>query len=194
VLVDIDDSRWSARSLELGNKGIKLTTSSGASVEVPLARIRKLDYAAGNRHYLAELPRESVVRETWLSDAKEPTKTFGMLVGRTPEGPLSIGGEPHPRGLWLPAKSSLILRVPPGFSQLQMQVGVDDRVAATDGARLKIEADGKTLLDEVVKRDVQPLPFKVDLQSARRVRITVDYGGESFLGDQLVLCEAMFVK
>jgi hypothetical protein len=193
-VVDIDDSRWSARGLQLTAKSLKFTASGGATIELPLERLRKLDYAAGNRRLLAELPQESLVRETWLSGEQQKSNAFPARVGRTPEGPILLGGEPCPQGLWLPAKSVLIVRVPPGFTQFQAKAGIDDRVASTDGVRLKIEADGKTLLDELIERDVRPRPLKVDLQDARRVRITVDYGGESFLGDQLVLCEAMFVK
>ena len=70
------------------------------------------------------------------------------------------------------------------FSATDMEVGV----------RLKIEADGKTLYDELIKREPQLATLDVDLAGARRLRITVDYGGESFIGDQLVLCEAMFTK
>jgi hypothetical protein len=195
VLVDIDNSRWAARSLQLTGKAISLTTTSGAKVEVPLARVRRLDYAAGNRQLLAELPRESVTRETWFTvAAKDPVKSFAPQVGRTPEGPIALGGELCPTGLWLPAKTALIVRVPAGFKRLSARVGIEDRVASSDGARLKIEADGKTLYDELIKRDAQLATLDVDLQAARRVRITVDYGGESFIGDQLVLCEAMFVK
>jgi hypothetical protein len=195
VVVDIDNSRWSAKALQLTDKSLAVTTVSGSKIELPLARLRRLDYAAANRQMLAELPRESLIRETWFTVAgKEPARSFAPQVGRTPEGPITLGGELCPTGLWLPAKSSLIVRVPAGFSRLTARVGIEDRVAASDGARLKIEADGKILYDELVKRDPQPSSLDVDLQSARRVRITVDFGGESFLGDQLVLCEAMFVK
>jgi hypothetical protein len=195
VLVDIDNSRWAAKSLQLGGKAITLTTTSGAKVEVPLERVRRLDYAAGNRQLLAELPRESVTQETWFSlAAKEPARSFAPQVGRTPEGPITLGGELCPSGLWLPAKTALIVRVPAGFKRLSARVGIEDRVAASDGARLKIEADGKTLYDELIRREPQLATLDVDLQAARRLRITVDYGGESFIGDQLVLCEAMFTK
>ena len=195
LVVDIDDSRWAAKTLQLAGQAVKLVTSSGLTVDVPLERIRKLDYAASNRRFLSELPRDSLTRETWLSsDPKESAQAFAPQVGRTPEGPLVIGGELCPRGVWLPAKSVLIVRTPAGFTRFQTQVGIDDRVANTDGARLKIEADGKTLFDELIKRDPQATPVSVDLQDARRLRITVDYGGQSYLGDQLVLCEAMFIK
>lgn len=195
IVVDIDNSRWSAKTLQLAGKSLTFTTVSGSKVELPLARIRRLDYAAGNRQLLAELPRESLIRETWFTVAgKEPAPSFAPQVGRTPEGPIALGGELCPTGLWLPAKTSLIVRVPAGFTRLSARVGIEDRVATSDGARLKIEADGKTLYDELVKRGPQPATLDVDLQAARRLRITVDYGGESFLGDQLVLCDAMFVK
>jgi hypothetical protein len=195
IVVDIDNSRWSAKSLQLAGKSLALSTVSGTKVELPLSRVRRLDYAAGNRQLLAKLPRESFVRETWFTVAgKEPARSFGPQVGRTPEGPITLGGELCPTGLWLPAKTALIVRVPAGFHRLTARVGIEDRVASTDGARLKIEADGKTLYDELIKRGPQPAALDVDLAGARRVRITVDYGGESFLGDQLVLCEAMFVK
>jgi hypothetical protein len=195
IVVDIDNSRWSAKSLVVAGKSLQLTTLSGAKVELPLARVRRLDYAAGNRQLLAELPRESLSQETWFTVAgKEPARSFAPQVGRTPEGPITIGGELCPTGLWLPAKTALIVRVPAGFTRLTARVGIEDRVASSDGARLKIEADGKTLYDELVRRGAQPAALDVDLQSARRLRITVDYGGESFLGDQLVLCDAMFTK
>lgn len=195
VVVDIDDSRWAAKSLQLAGQALALTTSSGAKVEVPLERVRRLDYAAGNRKLLTELPHESQTRETWFTIAgKEPARSFTPQVGRTPEGPITLGGELCPSGLWLPAKSSLIVRVPAGFSRFSARVGIDDRVASSDGVRLKIEADGKILYDELIRREPHPVSLDVDLRTARRIRITVDYGGESFIGDQLVLCEAMFVK
>lgn len=195
IVVDIDDSRWSARTLELSSDELQLTTPAGTKHSLPLARIRRLDYAAANRRYLTDLPRDSLLRETWLDGAAEPALgVFSPLTGRTPEGPISMGGEPHPQALWMPAKSALIVRVPEGFSRFQAQVGIDDRVGTTDGARLLLEADGKVLFDEVLQRESALRRLDVDLAGARRVRITVDYGGQSFVGDQLVLSEAMFVR
>jgi hypothetical protein len=94
----------------------------------------------------------------------------------------------------MPAKSAITVKVPAGFARFQARVGFDDRVGSNDGAKLLVEADGKVLLDKLIQREARLVPIDVDLKGARRVRITVDYGGQSVLGDQLVLCEAMFTK
>jgi len=195
-VVDIDDCRWAIRTLQLANQTLKLETPSGVSAELPLNRVRKIDYASGNRRYLSELTRDALVRETWTGPDSEEDGggVFALSSGRSPEGSISIGGQTYSQSVWMPARTALTVRVPAGFQRFQAQVGIDDRVGNTDGARLLIEADGKVLLDELMKREARLTPVNVDLKGARRVRITVDYGGESFLGDQLVLCEAMFVK
>jgi hypothetical protein len=193
VVSDRSGSRWSARNVSLAEERLKIVTTTGIATEVKLDDLVKLDYSVGNRRLLVDLPRESVVRETWIaSDAKTREQSFQPLVGRTPEGKIAVGGQPWPNGLWLPAKTSLIVRVPAGFTRLQANIGVDDRVGATDGAQLKIDAEGRVLFDQLMTRET--MPIDVDLGDARRVRITVTYGGESFLGDQLVLGDARFTR
>jgi hypothetical protein len=196
VVVDIDDSRWAASEFELVDQMLKLKTISGVSLDLPLDQVRKLDFAAGNLCYLAEMPRDAVVRESWstASDSEMPG-LFAPLVGRAPEGRISIGGETKlGQTVWMPAKSAITVRVPEGFARFNARVGFDDRIGSTDGVKLLVEADGKTLLEELIRRESRLVPIDVDLQGAHRVRITVDYGGQSVLGDQLVLCEAMFLR
>jgi hypothetical protein len=200
--VDQQGSRWAVKSLELAGDTLKLATATGLSLELPLVQLQKIDYAASNVQYLSELVPERSARTSWLqpddatanSGEESPPSLFQPLSGRTPEGVITVGGNTFTQGMWMPAKSSMIVRIPAGFQRFQAQVGIDDRVNGTDGARLLIEGDGKVLFDQVMGRQSQPTPVDVPLAGARRVRITVDYGGESFLGDQLVLCEAMFTK
>jgi hypothetical protein len=194
-VVDTQGSRWAVKTLALAENTLTLTTSAGIAIELPLSQVRQLDYAAGNLQYLSDLTPDRTTRESWLQSGEEASDTlFRPLAGHTPEGAASIGGTVFSQTVWMPAKSSLTLRVPTGFKRFRAQVGIDDRVSDTDGARLLIEGDGKVLFDHVVKREATPTPLDIDLAGARRVRITVDYGGESFLGDQLVLCEAVFTK
>jgi hypothetical protein len=195
TVIDADGSRWSVRTMQLAGGHLALSTPAGLSLEIPAARLRRLDFASGNVRYLSELPRESTTRTSLVSSAANDTAgVFEPLSGRTPEGDISIGGQAFQDALWMPARSSLVVRVPEGFQRFQAKVGIDDRVGSTDGARLLIEGDGKVLFDQVIAREGKPGPIDIDLSGARRVRITVDYGGKSFLGDQLVLCEAMFTK
>ncbi len=193
TLYDIDGSAWQIKTLALAEESVQLVTPAGLSVELPLTHLRQIDFASSNRSYLSELKSDSLIRTTWLS-GEANTAAFAPLVDRTPQGAISIGGEHCSHALWMPAKSALIVRVPQGFTRFRTHIGIDDRVGKTDGARLLIEADGKTLHDKVYSRTTQLVPLEIDLAGARRVRITVDYGGTSFVGDQLVLCEAMFVK
>lgn len=197
-VVDIDGSTWAAASLVFQDGKLKVATPSAVSVSLTLDRVRSIDYASSNQRYLSDLPHDAVTRSSWFEIVATKSdvigKGFTPQFDRTPSGTIQVGGEMITKGVWMPAVSTMVVDVPAGFTKLTARLGVDDHVGATDGVKLTVEADGKVLFDKLVTRTPKTEPMVVELGSARRIRIRTDFGGKSRLGDQIVLCEAKFVR
>jgi NPCBM/NEW2 domain len=191
--VDIYGSRWAFQKLHLIESGIAFTSPSGKETQINWDILQMLDFSTSNARYLSFDLKDAENRTDFLAPLSlSKAFAFAPLFDRTPEGSITCGGKVYAHGLWMPARSSLTFQVPEGFSQLTMLVGYDDRSGQTDGARLIVEAEGKNVLDRTFTRVSQPEGVKVPLGNAKRIRILVDYGGDSFVGDTMVLCEAMF--
>jgi hypothetical protein len=193
IFTDRHQSQFAVSALSMERDQLHVQTPSGLKVVRSLHDVWRFDFGAANCRYWSTELLDQKSHSSWLDTLGSTTmKSVGPLFDRAPSGPLTMTGKVWPRGVWLPARSALTLRVPLGFTRLSVQAGYDDRVPQTDGARLIVAAEGKVLYDELVPRHDTPTSIQLPLGDARRVRVSVDYGGESRLGDTLILSEAMF--
>jgi hypothetical protein len=194
-LVDREGSRWAVKTLSTTPDEIRIETPTAQQLTLPWSCVRLIDFFSANAVYLSADLLDGKRRGGFFeSKATSATNSFGPLFDRTPEGVIHCGGKEIAHGVWMPAQSSLTFNVPPKCKQLTLQAGFDDHLGETDGVELVIEADGKTLFSQIIRRQSQPQPLALPLQQAKRVRISVNHAGDSQLGDTLVLSEAMFTQ
>jgi hypothetical protein len=180
-----------ARAVEVAGSGLKVTTVAGATFDYPdLAGVAVLDFAEGNVAYLSDLAASVAAPEAAAGD---PAFTF--LKDRTPEGSaLRLDGATYPKGLWVFPDTALAYKLNGDYREFKAVVGVDDRIpVANAAARVTVEADGRVLFDEVVRRKDKPRPLTLDVKNVKELRITA--GREAlYLGGQVDLADARVQK
>lgn len=201
--VHLDDgSRLVARSLSLNETNLQITTSIGAELVVPLNRVNKLDFAAGNIQFLDEL---RPTRSTWTPALPSAMTVADLALIYAPRINESFEGEPlqlevdglpqtFARGIAVHATSELLYDLPPGFRQLQMTVGVAPRSLPTCSVKLQIVGDQQILFEKLFSGESEPEAIALNIANVRRLKIIVDaYDGEDF-GDILHFCQARLLK
>jgi hypothetical protein len=199
-VTDVLGNALAARQLSAAEGGLRVVTCAGAEVNCPWEHLVRLDFSEGKLVYLSDLKPES---SEWQPQFGGPPnendlKFHGPQTDRALYGaPLTVAGRAYDKGLALPSRTRLVYRLAGKYARFVATVGIDDAVrpAGTASAvRLVIEADGRTLFDEVVAAGQPPRDLDLDLQGARRLTLLADHADGDYNGDHLDLCEAKVVK
>jgi hypothetical protein len=201
-LVDASGSQWALKSLELAGQTLTVVTAAGASAQLPLSAVAKIDFSVGNIAHLAELEPDTGDGEPLVSlQPAAMTARFGRIFKVSRQPPLGadgfrIAGQRYDNGLSLHSPAALVYRVPEGFRKLHAVAGVDDSIVAPGQFVLQILGDGKELARHEFRGQEQrgPVTIDLDLAGVRRISIVVDPGDGQDIGDQLNLCEARLTK
>jgi hypothetical protein len=190
-VVDVFGNVFTAKAVELVGSGLKVTTVSGATAEYPsLAGVTKLDFAQGNVAYLSDLDPQVTAPEQVPG---EPYFTY--LRDKTNENtPLKLDGQTFGKGLWVFPDTTLTYAPNGDYREFKAVVGVDESVqVASSAVRLIIEADGKVVFAEVIRRKDKARPLNLDVKGVKLLKITVEREG-LYLGNQVNLADARFQK
>jgi hypothetical protein len=198
IVEDVHGGRWMARQAKIDDAGVEVVTVAGATIRLPVSRLRRMDYSAGKVVYLSDLVPErfEVVPFFNLVDR---SPAYAQYLGlRRDQGrgqpALSLGGRSYSKGIALTSRSMLVYRLPSGSRRFQGLAGLDDSVAGQGHVRLEIRGDDRPLLERVIGGDGQPLPIDLDVAGIRRLTIVVDYGVGYDVGDYLNIVDARIVK
>jgi len=198
-LEDAYGSRWALASLEqVGESGLRFTTVSGVTHELPQRRVMRCDFSLGKVLPLEELRWEIVEQESFydLGAAGALSKKFfqprfgGAINGTS----LLLDGTAYSQGITLHSRTVAAFQIPPGFRRFQAVVGIDDRAGRQGNVSLEIIADGKVIGKYVVRGSDPAFPIDLDIQKTRRLIISVDYGAGRDVQDRLNLCDARIAK
>ena len=107
--------------------------------------------------------------------------------------PLKLDGAEYARGLAVRSRTELTYRLRGKFRRLVAVVGIDDQVDAGH-VRLIIRGDDKTLFDQPVAWNHEPLELDLDVSGVSRLSVLVDFGEDNDRSDFLDLCEARVIK
>jgi hypothetical protein len=187
-----------AQSVELAGSGMKVTTVSGVTVNyASIQAVASLDYASGNVAYLSDLLPKVEAPEL---PADEANRTLNVkaayLVDRAPaNAPLKLDGVEYPKGLWVPADTILTYTLENDYREFKATIGILDQVgdSATEVA-VTIEADGRVLFAETIRRKEKPKGITLDVKNVKSLRIQVDGPSPFFNGSQAVLADARVQK
>jgi len=197
-VLDVFGNVLIAQAVELSGTGMKVTTVSGVVVTYPsLAGVAKLDYSQGNLAYLSDLTPQVDTPETPAEEAGKNLDFKPPFIADKAPGndPLRLAGTLYPKGLWIQPGTVLTYTIGGEYREFKVIVGIHDR--APDGAaavRVTIEADGRPVFSELVRRKGPPKDLTLDVKNVKQLRILVDSETPSANGSQAVLGIAQVQK
>jgi hypothetical protein len=193
-LYDTQGSTITASSVVLKDGTFTVTTQCRVKLEFGLPLLAKLDYSKGKLTYLSdfELSRVRVVENSPLGTVQH----FRRDKNLDGEGSLQIAGKTYPKGLALHAYCELVFDLEGEYREFQAVAGVDDRVGqGSDGpTTLRIEGDGKELLNIGLARKDGARPITLNIRDVQKLRIIVISDDILGLGRHLDLAEAKVSK
>jgi len=175
---------------------IKLGT--GDSVNLELDMVHRMDFSSNNVLYLSDLTPESVEWKPFLTGnliRERLARVYRPRLDTSLDGsPIAIGGESYRKGFSLHSRTVMALRLPEAYSKLQMDIGMDPAMNGRGHVELIILGDNKQLFHDFVSGTDAPRSLDINITGIRRITITVDYGKNLDIGDQLNLGNARVLK
>jgi hypothetical protein len=179
-----------------GPNGLSVTTPGGYKMDVPMARLTKLDFSKGKITYLSDLkPR------TNYSSTEDLVQEYQRDKNLEGSGPIRIKGETYDKGLAIHATSSLEYDLDGDYRQFLASVGIDDAVGGVDGPIVLLieginDREVKKLLEMTVTRHDKDKvrPVNLNIKDFTKLRITVSSGDLLDLGKHLDLGDAHVSK
>ena len=197
-VLDVFGNTLLARAIDLTDTGVKVTTVSGVVANYPTAAgVAKLDYSKGNIAYLSDLVPKVNAPEP---PAEEAGLTLGIrapyIADTAPAGdPLNLGNVTYPKGLWVPAGTILTYTLGGDFREFRAVAGIHDQFGnSTTEVKVTIEADGRVLFADTLRRKDGPKDVTLDVLNVQQLRIRVESDAPFFNGSQAVLADARVTK
>lgn len=193
-----DGSAWNFKSCELDGDTIKGVSVSGIRLNLPVAKITKIDFSVGNLVFLSDLKPDAFEWKSDLETSKTPPVVSTWYRLRVDEGfyggPLILDAHSYEKGLALHSRTKLSYRLTREFERFAAIAGIDDRYRADGNVTLTISGDGKPLMSENLAGS-KLINIDLDLRGVRRLEILVDFGEDKVgYGDYLNLCNARLMK
>jgi hypothetical protein len=175
---DVFGNSLVAQSIALGTSGVTVKTIAGVVVKYPsTATLSKLDYSQGNVAYLSDL-NPHVDAPTIPMDEKElrlnvvaPYLRDSGLAGEA----LKLGTEIFSKGLLVAPDTVLTYTLNGDYREFKAVVGIPDYTPdANLEAKLTIEADGRAVFSETIKRKDKPKSVSLDVKGVKALRFVIE--------------------
>jgi hypothetical protein len=174
-----DGSVFSGRMERADTGCVRIATSIGATVHLPLAKVASIRVRSDRVVYLSDLSPvheqvEGLLHRPW------PVLTDRSVSG----GPLSIGGRTFDKGLGVHSYTALTYETGGRYETFAATIGIDDSVRPRGSVVFRVLGDEKVLFDSgpMTGRDA-PRDIAVDVANVNRLALVVDYAGELDLAD-----------
>jgi hypothetical protein len=200
-VIDVFGNVWYAQAVELVGSGLKVTAVCGATAEYPsLGGVSKLDFSRGNVTYLSDL--EAIAEYP-------PPETDGPLGNQYPfaiqyqkdrpigAGEIVLAGKKFAKGISVPPDTALTYRLGGDYREFKTVAGILDAVRPDNAAlRLRVEADGRVIFDEVVSKKEPPKEITLNVKDVKELKIIVarDPQNALYFGNQVNLADARVQK
>lgn len=172
-----------------GKTECSFTTQLGKQFTFPVSIITRMDLTPGKLVYLSDLEPVKIEETPILADLYRFRRDKNLE-----GGPLSVGRRVYEKGLALHSRTILEYDIN-GYSSFRCVLGLDDAMAGSAHALVRIEGDDKVLLStNINSRENKPQQVNLDIKGVQRLRIVVDYGEDLDLGDHINLADARLIK
>lgn len=164
---------------------------TGATLEIPLSAIVRVDCLGGRVVYLSDLEPSDYEFTPYLS-------TQWMLRrDRSVDGaPLRLRGVEYTRGLGMHSQSRVSYPLDGKYDRFEAVVGIDDETGGAGSVICAVEVDGKRRWTSETLTGASPavsLP-NVDVSQARELTLIVEFGQLGDVQDHVDWCDARLVK
>jgi len=197
LVTDVAGSQLRAATMSLADGVLRVSTAAGVEIACPLTEVVRIDFSQGNLQYLGDLKPEATVWTPYFGSAEtSPARElFRPRVDQSLDGgPLRLDGQEYAKGIAVHSRTEITYRLPEKFRTFQALAGIDDRLRPGGNVRLVILGDDRTLFEETLSGKDPARALKLDISGVNRLKLIVDFGDATDVGDALDLCEARIVK
>jgi hypothetical protein len=201
---DTGNNILAAAKITLGESSFVVTTVSGAKIEYPKAgkveegkpAVARLDFSSGRLAFLSDIDPVRIVEKSNTGRIDHYRRNKGLEGGdiRFAAEPGQSAPPTFAKGLAIHAHTELVYDLGGQFKKFDALLGVDESVEGDSDVRVTIEADGKELFAERVKRGDKPKPVKLEVKDVKELRIVVRSSDLLDFGNQVALAEARVSK
>lgn len=188
---------------------LRVLTPAKLRLTLPERQLVRADYSAGKLAYLSDLEPVAV---KWTPRVAVPPGAALLAEYGQPRMNASFGGSAltlawedearstgrevrtYAKGLALRSRTEAAWRLPTGMQRFAATAGIDPATAEQGHVVLEIRADDRVLWEGEIDGRRDPVSIEVELKSARRLQIRVDYGRNLDFGDRLHLIDARVIK
>lgn len=197
-VLDVFGNSLVSQSVEIGEKGVVVTTVCGVVVKYAKSTaIARLDYAQGNIAYLSDLdPQVDFpavgMDERGLRVNISSAFTKDQNIGNDP---LKLGSDIYPKGISIAPETRLTFPIGGDYREFKAVIGLQESTPdANLEAKVVIETDeGRVLLSEVLKRKDKPRAIGLDVKGVKQLLISVE-ANLPINGNRVILADARVQK
>ena len=194
---DVFGNTLIAQSVEMSPSGVIVKTVSGVEIKYQSsAALAKFDYNQGNVAYLSDLDPQVEAPEI---PADEKGLRLNLAVPYTRDQGLAgellkLGTDSFAKGLVIAPDTILTFNINGDYRDFKATLGLPDASPdANLSAKVTIEADGRVLFSESIKRKDKPKGLALDVKGVKQLRVIVE-GDFAVNGNRVVLADARVQK
>ncbi len=187
---DVHDNAWVASKLALDAKGFTVTAVAGPTITYPRPEVARLDYTNDKVAFLSDLRPVQMIEKS-----KQGRKENLRIDKNLDNTQLKVEGETYAKGLAIHSHTELVYDLNGKYAKFEAAIlGMDDMVGGDGQPVVKIEADGKELLSEVITRKHSRKNLTFDIKGVKQLRIVVTSSGLFDFGDHVDLANPKLSK
>jgi len=188
-IFDANQNVWVASSVVLNPNSFTATMVAGPKIDLPRASVVRLDFSNDKLVFLSDLKPAEIIERS-----KQGRKDTVHFDTNLENGALQLKGESFSKGLAMHAHTELTYVLDGKYKKFTAALGMDDSVGGDGAPLVKIEADGKELLSQVVTRKDDRRELRYDVSGVRQLRIIVTSTRLFDFGDHVDLANAKLSK
>lgn len=204
ILKTLGGAQWMLRSATLTDDRLEFVSMSNVQGRVSLAELGQIEFPQLGVAYLSELSPESTVFQPFLGSQLDASlqQLYGPRLDRDLNGnslrlwdpTVASGIREYQRGLAMQSRSELVYRLASKYQRFEASVGIDPDAASQADVDLRIYLDDRRVFERSISKADPVIRIDLDVSSANRMKLVVDYGRAMDIGDRLHLCDARLTK
>jgi len=159
-------------------KALKVRTSFGANVQVPLGQVIALDWLGGRAVYLSDL-KPAGFDEPLPYPGVDGIRWPPVIDGSVDDGNLRLGGSTYAKGIGMHSSGRLRYSLGKAYRRFEASVGLDDKTGRRGSVRVRVLGDGRPLdigfNDELTAKN-GPVKVQADVTGVKELTLEVDVG------------------
>jgi hypothetical protein len=173
-----------ANKLNTDSAGFKVTTATGARIDLDKLAVTRLDYNINKLNFLSDLDPAEVTERSGSGLITRYRKDRNL-----DNDPIRIRGKAYPKGLSMHAYTELKYDLGGKYKEFSAVLGVDDQVAGNTHAQVTVECDGvKVFSQEIDRKTIKKLVLKV--KDVQQLVLTVSSKNLLDLHDHVTFADA----